>query len=98
MWKKTAMLAAALCLGASAAAQRAQPQPQAITIQQLLNNGYDLKTVILTTAPCGNQPDNRARLCNREIYFLQSQRKDFLFRCEMGLWNGTSTTDCRRMG
>lgn len=101
------LASAALCLAAAAAAQprpapprpaQAQAQPQGQPqLQQLLSAGYDLKAVLASTAPCGNQPGNRTEICRRELYFLQSPRKDIVFRCERGTWNGTALTDCTRL-
>ena len=89
-----------LCSGTLAAAQQpaAQaPAAQMPTFQQLLDSGYDLKAVQLTTGPCGNQPANRARQCPREMHYLQSPRKDTVYRCEMGDWNGKLVQECRRV-
>lgn len=91
---KTRMIAlAALLLGAQAAAQ----QPQQPSLQQLLSAGYDLKSVLLSSGPCGDQPANRGQACRREILFLQSARKDAVFRCERGTWNGLPMQECLRL-
>ena len=86
-----------LALAPAAAAQQPAAQPARPTLQQLLDASYDLQAVVPTMAPCGNQPANRAQNCRREIYFLQSPRKDIVFRCERGPWNGQSVTDCTRI-
>ena len=87
----------ALALAPAVAAQQAPAQPARPTLQQLLDASYDLQAVVPTTAPCGNQPANRTQNCRRELYFLQSPRKDIVYRCERGLWNGQSVTDCSRI-
>jgi hypothetical protein len=84
-----------LFIGASAAAQQAQAP---LTVQQLLAAGFDLKSVVVINAPCGNQPATANQACTREIYFFQSQRRDILVRCELGAWNGQPRSDCRRIG
>jgi hypothetical protein len=96
------LVAAALSWSGFAAAQqpaaRPAPPPAKPTLQQLLSSGYDLKTVQLSTGACGNQPANRTQTCRRELYFLQSPRKDAVFRCELGTWNGLPLQDCLRVG
>lgn len=82
---------------AAASAQQGAAQPARPTLQQLLDASYDLQAVVATTAPCGNQPANRTQTCRRELYFLQSPRKDIVYRCERGPWNGQSVTDCTRV-
>ena len=90
---------AALFLSAQAAAQaQTAAPPPAPTLQQLLNSGYDLKTVLLSAGPCGDQQANRGQSCRRELLFLQSARKDAVFRCELGTWNGRVMQECRRLG
>lgn len=90
--------AAAFTLLWSAAGAAQQPAASANPrLPQLLSAGYDLKTVLLSTGPCGNQPDNRGQSCRREIYFLQSPRKDAIFRCELGAWNGQPVQECIRI-
>ena len=89
-----------LCSGAAAFAQQPAaraPAAQMPTFQQLLDGGYELKAVQLTTGPCGNQPTNRARQCPREFHYLQSPRKDTVYRCELGDWNGRLVQECRRI-
>lgn len=81
-----------------AAAAQQPAQPAKPTMQQLLNGGYDLKSVQLSSGPCGNQPANRGQACRRELYFLQSPRKDMIFRCELGTWNGAVLQDCLKVG
>jgi hypothetical protein len=91
---RIAVAAAALLWSAAAAAQQPAAKP---TLQQLLSAGYDLKSVLLSTGTCGNQPANRTQSCRREIYFLQSPGKDAIFRCELGQWNGGPVQDCIRI-
>ena len=92
-----AAAAALLAVAPAAAAQQGTAQPARPTVQQLLDASYDLQAVVATTAPCGNQPANRTQTCRRELYFLQSPRKDIVYRCERGPWNGQSVTDCTRL-
>ena len=89
--------ASVLCSGAAAAAQQAAAPPQRPTMQQLLSGGYDLKAVELSTGPCGNQPQNRTQQCRREFHYLQSPRKETVFRCEIGNWNGQIVQECTRV-
>jgi acetyl esterase/lipase len=84
-----------LCSGTAAIAQQAAAPPP--TFQQLLSAGFDLKAVELSTGPCGNQPAYRERQCRREFHYLQSPRKDTVFRCEMGDWNGQLVQECTRV-
>jgi hypothetical protein len=88
--------AIALMTGVAAEAQQAA-QPAKPNLQQLLSAGYDLKAVTPAEGPCGNQPANRTQSCRREYYYLQSPRKDAIFRCELGLWNGRIVQDCNRV-
>ena len=97
MLTRHAFAAAFLCLAAGANAQQPAALQQRPSLQQLLNAGYDLKAVHDTTGPCGNQPGNQTQACRRELYFLQSPRKDIVFRCERGIWNGQAVTDCTRL-
>ena len=90
-------IAAAFVLFSSAAAAQQPVAPQQPTLQQLLSAGYDLKAVALSTGPCGNQPQNRAQQCRREFHYLQSPRKETLFRCELGNWNGRVVQECTRV-
>jgi hypothetical protein len=92
-------IAAALSLTTSFAAAAQQPSgaPARPNLQQLLSAGYDLKAVTPAEGPCGNQPANRGQLCRREYYYLQSPRKDAIFRCELGLWNGRIVQECNRI-
>jgi hypothetical protein len=95
---KTSLAAAFfLCLSTAAGAQQPAAQPQRPTLQQLLAAGYDVKSVQLTTGPCGNQPANQAQQCRREFHYLQSPRKETLFRCELGAWNGQLVQECNRV-
>jgi Flp pilus assembly protein TadG len=87
----------ALCLSTAAAAQQGAAPPARPTMQQLLGAGYDLKAVELTTGPCGNQPANRTQQCRREFHYLQSPRKESVFRCEIGNWNGRVVQECTRV-
>jgi hypothetical protein len=94
-------LAAASLASAAAAAQQPAPRPAPPprpTMQALLNGGYDLKSVLPGSGPCGNRPDNRAQACPRELYFLQSPAKTNVYRCELGLWNGVRMMDCTPVG
>jgi hypothetical protein len=86
-----------LCSSTAAAAQQATALPQRPTLQQLLSAGFDVKSVQLSTGPCGNQPANRAQQCRREFHYLQSPRKETLFRCELGTWNGQLVQECNRV-
>jgi hypothetical protein len=92
-------IAVVLALTASVAAEAQQPAalPAKPALQQLLSAGYDLKAVVPSDGPCGNQPANQAQRCRREYYYLQSPRKDAIFRCELGLWNGRILQDCNRV-
>ena len=94
---RPAAAAILLLLASGAAAQQPAGQPAQPTLQQLLDASYDLQAVVPTMAPCGNQPANRTQNCRRELYFLQSPRKDIVYRCERGPWNGRSVTDCTRL-
>lgn len=94
MLARSVLASAFLCLAAAAAGQAPAAPP---SLQQLLSAGYDLKAVVPSTAACGNQPANRTQSCRRELYFLQSPRKDIVFRCERGTWNGAPVTDCTRL-
>jgi hypothetical protein len=87
----------ALCASTAAAAQQPAAAPPRPMMQQLLDSGYDLKAVELTTGPCGNQPANRAQQCRREFHYLQSPRKETVFRCELGNWNGRVVQECTRV-
>lgn len=89
--------AALLAIAGTASAQQPAQQPARPTLQQLLDASYDLQAVVPMMAPCGNQPANRTQNCRRELYFLQSPRKDIVYRCERGPWNGQSVTDCARI-
>lgn len=93
---RLAAAAALLAIAPAAAAQQPAP-PARPTLQQLLDASYELQAVVPMTAPCGNQPANRTQNCRRELYFLQSPRKDIVYRCERGPWNGQSVTDCARI-
>jgi hypothetical protein len=91
-------IAAAIALITSVAAEAQQGSPPARPgLQQLLGAGYDLKAVVPSDGPCGNQPANQALRCRREYYYLQSPRKDAIYRCEVGLWNGQIVQDCNRL-
>ena len=96
MFARHVFAVAALLAAAGAAAQ--QPAaPQKPTLQQLLSAGYDLTAVVPSTGPCGSQPAAAAQVCRREYYYLQSPRKETLFRCEVGLWDGRVVGDCNRV-
>ncbi len=97
MFARTAFASAALCVGAVAAAQQPAASPQKPSMQQLLGAGYDLKAVTPSTGPCGSQQPAAAQTCRREYYYLQSPRKDAVFRCEIGLWDGRVIADCNRV-
>lgn len=73
-------------------AQQAAPKP---SLQQLLDSAFELKAVIRGTAPCGNQSPQEA--CAREFYYLQSPKKDVLYRCELGVWDNQLRTQCNRV-
>ena len=91
-------IAAAFALMTSVAAEAQQaPPPAKPGLQQLLSAGYDLKSVTPADGPCGNQPANQSLRCRREFYYLQSPRKDAIFRCELGLWNAQIVQDCNRV-
>jgi hypothetical protein len=90
-------IAAAFALMTSVAAEAQQAPPPKPGLQDLLRAGYDLKSVTPAEGPCGNQPANRTQSCRREYYYLQSPRKDAIFRCELGLWNGRIVQDCNRV-
>ncbi|HZG08263.1 MAG TPA: hypothetical protein VEZ70_04695 [Allosphingosinicella sp.] len=91
---RTAAAVLTLLWSAAGAAQQPAANP---ALPQLLSAGYDLKTVLLSAGPCGNQPDNRGQSCRREVFFLQSPRKDAIFRCELGTWNGQPVQECIRI-
>jgi hypothetical protein len=97
MFARSAFAAAAVCLGAAAAAQQPPAQPQKPSMQQLLSAGYDLKAVTPATGPCGSRAPAAGQTCRREYYYLQSPRKDMLFRCELGAWDGRLVADCNRV-
>jgi hypothetical protein len=90
-------IAAAIALVTSVAAEAQQAPPAKPNLQQLLGAGYDLKGVTPSEGPCGNQPANQGLRCRREFYYLQSPRKDAIYRCELGLWNGQIVQDCNRI-
>ena len=91
-------IAAAFALMTSVAAEAQQAAPPARPgFQQLLSAGYDLKAVAPSQGPCGDQPANQGLRCRREFYYLQSPRKDAIFRCELGMWNGQIVQDCNRV-
>jgi hypothetical protein len=94
MIKETALAIAALAAATGAAAQAPAPQPQRPNIPALLNAGYDLKAVMPSRGPCGDQPANRAQTCVREVYYFQSPNKNMIYRCELGPWNGGRIVDC----
>jgi hypothetical protein len=90
-------ITAAIALLTSVAAEAQQAPPAKPGLQQLLAAGYDLKAVAPSEGPCGNQPANQAQRCRREFHYLQSPRKDAIYRCEVGLWNGQIVQDCNRL-